>query len=168
MFEVCIGHLSLMKIFFRVDTPKYFPYFHQFNSSKIGLSLSFFFLFSALYSLEEDWTEIVRNAHMLSEKARSQQQALWELVETEVAYIRTLKVIQDVRSSSKLLFFVSMIYFSFFPYSILVYIFFCILTFSSVSTFKFGIFDPSSKRSLKSEFQKYPKIFTLCISTYFT
>ena len=41
---------------------------------------------------------------MLSEKARSQQQALWELVETEVAYIRTLKVIQDVRSSSKLLF----------------------------------------------------------------
>ena len=49
-----------------------------------------------MYSLEEDWTEIVRNAHMLSEKARSQQQALWELVETEVAYIRTLKVIQDV------------------------------------------------------------------------
>ena len=33
---------------------------------------------------------------MLSEKARSQQTALWELVETEVAYIRTLKVIQDV------------------------------------------------------------------------
>ena len=50
----------------------------------------------ALYSLEEDWTDIVRNSHMLSEKARSQQTALWELVETEVAYIRTLKVIQDV------------------------------------------------------------------------
>ena len=60
---------------------------------------SFFFLsftFLALYSLEEDWTDIVRNSHMLSEKARSQQTALWELVETEVAYIRTLKVIQDV------------------------------------------------------------------------
>jgi hypothetical protein len=54
-------------------------------------------LFSALYSLEEDWSEIVRNSHMLSEKARSQQTAMWELVETEVAYIRTLKVIQDVR-----------------------------------------------------------------------
>ena len=52
--------------------------------------------FPALYSLEEDWTDIVRNSHMLSEKARSQQTALWELVETEVAYIRTLKVIQDV------------------------------------------------------------------------
>ena len=33
---------------------------------------------------------------MLGEKAKSQQTALWELVETEVAYIRTLKVIQDV------------------------------------------------------------------------
>ena len=63
----------------------------------------FFLLFVsiALYSLEEDWTEIVRNAHMLSEKARSQQQALWELVETEVAYIRTLKVIQDVSKPTK-------------------------------------------------------------------
>ena len=57
--------------------------------------------FPALYSLEEDWTDIVRNSHMLSEKARSQQTALWELVETEVAYIRTLKVIQDVSCSLK-------------------------------------------------------------------
>ena len=54
-----------------------------------------------MYSLEEDWTDIVRNSHMLSEKARSQQTALWELVETEVAYIRTLKVIQDVSCSQK-------------------------------------------------------------------
>ena len=61
------------------------------------INIIYFICFQiALYSLEEDWTEIVRNAHMLSEKARSQQQALWELVETEVAYIRTLKVIQDV------------------------------------------------------------------------
>ena len=56
---------------------------------------------------------------MLSEKARSQQQALWELVETEVAYIRTLKVIQDVRNSSKLLFSFDDTFF-FFSYSILV------------------------------------------------
>lgn len=60
-----------------------------------------FNLISALYSLEEDWTDIVRNSHMLSEKGRSQQTALWELVETEVAYIRTLKVIQDVSSQKK-------------------------------------------------------------------
>ena len=36
------------------------------------------------------------NAQHFDEKTRSQQTALWELVETEVAYIRTLKVIQDV------------------------------------------------------------------------
>ena len=59
-----------------------------------------FYLFSALYSLEEDWTDVVghESALGLDEKTRSQQTALWELVETEVAYIRTLKVIQDVSS----------------------------------------------------------------------
>ncbi len=56
------------------------------------------FFASALYSLEEDWTDIVCNASALSDRVRSQQAALWELVETEVAYIRTLKVIQDVSS----------------------------------------------------------------------
>ena len=30
------------------------------------------------------------------ERVMSQQTAIWELVKTEVAYIRTLKVIQDV------------------------------------------------------------------------
>ena len=57
-----------------------------------------YFCFAALYSLEEDWTDIVENSASLDEKTRSQQTALWELVETEVAYIRTLKVIQDVSS----------------------------------------------------------------------
>ncbi len=51
---------------------------------------------AALYSLEEDWTDVVKGALVLGERARSQQTAIWELVETEVAYIRTLKVIQDV------------------------------------------------------------------------
>jgi hypothetical protein len=50
---------------------------------------------AALYSLEEDWTEMVE-AEGLGEKARSQQTAIWELITTELAYIRTLKVIQDV------------------------------------------------------------------------
>ena len=55
-------------------------------------------MLSALYSLEEDWTDVVGHESSLGldEKTRSQQTALWELVETEVAYIRTLKVIQDV------------------------------------------------------------------------
>lgn len=33
---------------------------------------------------------------MLSEKQSQQQTALWELAETEVAYIKTLKVVTDV------------------------------------------------------------------------
>ena len=50
----------------------------------------------ALYSLEDDWTEIVEGSAGLSERLKSQQTALWELISTELAFIRTLKVIQDV------------------------------------------------------------------------
>ncbi|XP_029167289.1 pleckstrin homology domain-containing family G member 5 isoform X2 [Nylanderia fulva] len=50
----------------------------------------------ALYSLEDDWRNIVENAHHLSEKQTQQQTALWELAETEVAYIKTLKVVTDL------------------------------------------------------------------------
>ena len=53
-------------------------------------------LFLALYSLEEDWTEIVVGERLVGEKERGQQTAIWELITTELAYIRTLKVIQDV------------------------------------------------------------------------
>ena len=52
--------------------------------------------FLALYSLEEHWTDLVSNAASLNERIRNQQDAIWELIETEVHYIRTLKVIQDV------------------------------------------------------------------------
>ena len=57
----------------------------------------------ALYSLEEDWTDVVDNEAIsgMDERTRSQQAAIWELVETEVAYIRTLKVIQDVSGLEK-------------------------------------------------------------------
>ena len=48
---------------------------------------------------------------MLNEKAKSQQTALWELVETEVAYIRTLKVIQDVINLLILLLLISTYYY---------------------------------------------------------
>lgn len=37
---------------------------------------------------------------MLSEKHTQQQTALWELAETEVAYIKTLKVVTDVSRHS--------------------------------------------------------------------
>ena len=50
-------------------------------------------------SLEEDWKHIVVDWTLLTEKQRQQQNAIWELVQTEVAYIRTLKVITDVSRS---------------------------------------------------------------------
>ena len=52
----------------------------------------------ALYSLEDNWTDIVERSAGLSERLKAQQTALWELISTELAYIRTLKVIQDVSS----------------------------------------------------------------------
>ena len=54
----------------------------------------------ALYSLEDNWTDIVESHAQLSERLKAQQTALWELISTELAYIRTLKVIQDVSVSS--------------------------------------------------------------------
>ncbi|XP_076681886.1 pleckstrin homology domain-containing family G member 5 isoform X6 [Andrena cerasifolii] len=50
----------------------------------------------ALYNLEEDWREIVHNSDRLSERQQQQQTALWELAHTEVAYIKTLKVVTDL------------------------------------------------------------------------
>jgi hypothetical protein len=49
-----------------------------------------------LFSLEEDWKLIVMDWTLLPERQRQQQNAIWELVQTEVAYLRTLKVITDV------------------------------------------------------------------------
>lgn len=51
---------------------------------------------SALYHLEDDWRVIVENSDLLPEKQQQQQTALWELAATEVAYIKTLKVVTDV------------------------------------------------------------------------
>lgn len=49
-----------------------------------------------MYILEEDWRDIVENWDRLSEKQQQQQTALWELAQTEIAYIKTLKVVTDV------------------------------------------------------------------------
>ncbi|XP_017794302.1 PREDICTED: pleckstrin homology domain-containing family G member 5 isoform X3 [Habropoda laboriosa] len=50
----------------------------------------------ALYNLENDWRDIVLNSDQLSERQQQQQTALWELAQTEVAYIKTLKVVTDL------------------------------------------------------------------------
>ncbi|XP_025830942.1 uncharacterized protein LOC108742195 isoform X2 [Agrilus planipennis] len=49
----------------------------------------------ALYKLENDWKEII-DAEQLCERSQQQQTALWELIKTEVAYIKTLKVVTDL------------------------------------------------------------------------
>ncbi|KAK0167023.1 hypothetical protein PV327_004474 [Microctonus hyperodae] len=49
-----------------------------------------------MYILEEDWRDIVENWDRLSEKQQQQQTALWELAQTEIAYIKTLKVVTDL------------------------------------------------------------------------
>ncbi|CAG9814235.1 unnamed protein product, partial [Phaedon cochleariae] len=49
----------------------------------------------ALYKLEDDWHDIIDYSD-LNEKQQQQQTALWELIKTEVAYIKTLKVVTDL------------------------------------------------------------------------
>lgn len=52
----------------------------------------------ALYKLEDDWKEIVLRHSDLTDSERQQQTAIWEFVQTEVAYIHTLKLVTDVRN----------------------------------------------------------------------
>lgn len=46
--------------------------------------------------LEEHWRCLVHNSENLPKKLQSQQDAIWELLHTEVFYIKRLKVISDL------------------------------------------------------------------------
>ncbi|XP_066258514.1 pleckstrin homology domain-containing family G member 5 isoform X2 [Euwallacea similis] len=50
----------------------------------------------ALYKLEDDWRDIISDYSDLNDRHQQQQTALWELIKTEVAYIKTLKVVTDL------------------------------------------------------------------------
>lgn len=50
----------------------------------------------ALYKLEDDWRDIITEYSELNDRQQQQQTALWELIKTEVAYIKTLKVVTDL------------------------------------------------------------------------
>uniref|UniRef100_A0A0A9Y6M9 Pleckstrin homology domain-containing family G member 5 n=1 Tax=Lygus hesperus TaxID=30085 RepID=A0A0A9Y6M9_LYGHE len=50
----------------------------------------------SLYKLEDDWKEIVTKKLEITDSDRHQQAALWELIQTEVAYIHTLKLMTDL------------------------------------------------------------------------
>lgn len=48
------------------------------------------------FYLEENWRQIVKNGNNLDKKTQGQQDALWELITTEVFYIKRLKVVTDL------------------------------------------------------------------------
>lgn len=48
------------------------------------------------YYLEPEWRSLVESADQLHPRIQSQNEAIWELLQTEVFYIRRLKVINDV------------------------------------------------------------------------
>lgn len=60
--------------------------------------------FTALFDLESDWRNIVDGLEHLTEKQQQQQTALWELAQTEAAYIKTLRVVTNVSESPSISF----------------------------------------------------------------
>jgi len=52
----------------------------------------------SVFQLERHWIDIVANHDQLSKRRRDQQEAVWELLSTEVEYIRKLRAIIDVRT----------------------------------------------------------------------
>ncbi|CAG2236733.1 PLEKHG5 [Mytilus edulis] len=49
-----------------------------------------------LFEMEPHWSSIVENASGLTKRQHDQQEAIWELLQTEINYIRTLRVITDL------------------------------------------------------------------------
>ncbi|XP_035698185.1 pleckstrin homology domain-containing family G member 5-like [Branchiostoma floridae] len=50
----------------------------------------------SIYELEASWTEIVEDKSNMTKKQMAQQEALWELVSTEVSYIKGIRVVVDL------------------------------------------------------------------------
>ncbi|XP_063409981.1 uncharacterized protein LOC134693194 isoform X2 [Mytilus trossulus] len=49
-----------------------------------------------LFEMEPHWSSIVENASGLTKRQHDQQEAIWELLQTEINYIKTLRVITDL------------------------------------------------------------------------
>jgi len=56
----------------------------------------------SVFQLERHWMDIVTNHDRLSKRQRDQQEAIWELLSTEVEYIRKLRAIIDVRTCHRI------------------------------------------------------------------
>lgn len=50
----------------------------------------------AVFDIEPHWSSIVENASGLTKRQHDQQEAIWELLQTEINYIKTLRVITDL------------------------------------------------------------------------
>ncbi|KAK3104745.1 hypothetical protein FSP39_009161 [Pinctada imbricata] len=50
----------------------------------------------ALFNIEPHWSSIVDNASTLTKRQHDQQEAIWELLNTEVQYLKSLRVITDL------------------------------------------------------------------------
>ena len=51
------------------------------------------------FTLERSWTEVVRDHESLDKRQRDYQEAVWELLSTELDHISKLRVVVDVRNS---------------------------------------------------------------------
>ncbi|XP_061162670.1 pleckstrin homology domain-containing family G member 5-like isoform X2 [Saccostrea echinata] len=49
-----------------------------------------------LFEIEPHWSSVVDNASMLTKRQHDQQEAIWELLNTELLYIKALRVIVDL------------------------------------------------------------------------
>lgn len=65
-------------------------------SPPILTSTSFDATCDSNYYLEPEWRSIVDNSETLPDRVQSQNEAIWELLKTEVFYIGQLKLIRDV------------------------------------------------------------------------
>jgi len=51
------------------------------------------------FTLERSWTDVVRDHEALDKRQRDYQEAVWELLSTELDHISKLRVVVDVRNT---------------------------------------------------------------------
>jgi len=56
----------------------------------------------SVFSLEPSWADVVRDAAALDKRQRDYQEAVWELLATELQHIDKLRVVVDVRHHTNL------------------------------------------------------------------
>ena len=52
---------------------------------------------ASVFTLERSWTDVVRDHDSLDKRQRDYQEAVWELLSTELEHISKLRLVVDVR-----------------------------------------------------------------------